>query len=80
MVARLLWEQDAGCSSHLTPTKRKSPPPGRAFCVGKGAEPPRRSMRRGRKNRAGEEREGFFGDRKPGEQGKWAEKSTIVQG
>ena len=23
LVARLLWEQDAGCSSHLTPTKRK---------------------------------------------------------
>ena len=21
LVARLLWEQDAGCSSHLTPTK-----------------------------------------------------------
>ena len=23
LVARLLWEQDAGCSSHLTPTKKK---------------------------------------------------------
>lgn len=23
MVARLLWEQDAGCSSHLTPTRKK---------------------------------------------------------
>ena len=22
LVARLLWEQDAGCSSHLTPTMR----------------------------------------------------------
>ena len=44
------------------------------------ADAARRSTRRGRKNRAGEQREDFFGNRKPGEQGKRAEKSTIVQG
>ena len=26
LVARLLWEQDAGCSSHLTPTRKGSDP------------------------------------------------------
>ncbi len=24
LVARLLWEQDAGCSSHLTPTRKRT--------------------------------------------------------
>ena len=38
LVARLLWEQDAGCSSHLTPTKKKRLLSGAAkgvFCAAK---------------------------------------------
>ena len=33
LVARLLWEQDAGCSNHLTPTKSKDRLYGRSFAV-----------------------------------------------